>query len=143
MAEVDELPPAGIAELLPTVAILIGILVVLLYGFGCLGSSSKEAEENASKRKTLLKAGSGSSRRVRDPVFEGEEEEEEEEEDEEDEEDDKVVLPRLTMMLRCCADRVGVASGQIIQSWFSKGSFIRPLWWCRTQLMRDFPLKRF
>eukprot|EP00961_Rhodomonas_salina_P178537 2408166-Rhodomonas_salina.4 len=92
MAETEELPPAGIAELLPALFMILGILIVLLYGLGCLGSSGAVDPEKTERRKKLVKAGSASTGKVRDPQFEEDEDDDEEEEDEDDE-DDKV---------RCC-----------------------------------------
>jgi hypothetical protein len=50
----DELPPAGLAELLPVLGMLALIVLVLLYGCGCLGSSPSPVN-----KKTLGRPGSG------------------------------------------------------------------------------------
>jgi len=56
-----ELPPMGMQEILPVIGMVISIIVILLYGLGCLGGSG--AEEKAVRRK----AGSGSTGRPRAP----------------------------------------------------------------------------
>eukprot|EP00283_Hemiselmis_rufescens_P009375 CAMPEP_0173426430 /NCGR_PEP_ID=MMETSP1357-20121228/5895_1 /TAXON_ID=77926 /ORGANISM="Hemiselmis rufescens, Strain PCC563" /LENGTH=82 /DNA_ID=CAMNT_0014390091 /DNA_START=20 /DNA_END=268 /DNA_ORIENTATION=+ len=56
-----DLPPMGMQEILPVVGMVLAILVILLYGLGCLGGGS--APEKGARRK----AGSGSSGRPRPP----------------------------------------------------------------------------
>jgi hypothetical protein len=50
----SELPPAGLAELLPVLGMFALIIVILLYGCGCLGSSP-----STGSKKTLGRPGSG------------------------------------------------------------------------------------
>eukprot|EP00290_Baffinella_frigidus_P012523 CAMPEP_0180145016 /NCGR_PEP_ID=MMETSP0986-20121125/17385_1 /TAXON_ID=697907 /ORGANISM="non described non described, Strain CCMP2293" /LENGTH=89 /DNA_ID=CAMNT_0022089245 /DNA_START=27 /DNA_END=296 /DNA_ORIENTATION=- len=81
-----DLPPLGLMDLLPLVGMVVGIVVVLLYGLGCLGGSSEAvpAEDGKPQRRNP-KAGSGSTGKMRHP----EDFDDESDEDEDDDEDAK------------------------------------------------------
>eukprot|EP00281_Chroomonas_sp_CCMP1168_P027577 CAMPEP_0206244442 /NCGR_PEP_ID=MMETSP0047_2-20121206/18161_1 /ASSEMBLY_ACC=CAM_ASM_000192 /TAXON_ID=195065 /ORGANISM="Chroomonas mesostigmatica_cf, Strain CCMP1168" /LENGTH=83 /DNA_ID=CAMNT_0053669665 /DNA_START=28 /DNA_END=279 /DNA_ORIENTATION=- len=71
-----DLPPMGIVEIAPVIGMVLALIVVLMYGLGCLGS------QPAGDPKKARKLGSGSTGRIHQP-------EGFDDEDSESDEDDK------------------------------------------------------